>query len=171
MFTLVEYVSNINYKLEWSAILRHATFARRAKRRGVYSPLAASGSLVTNGVLASNYVTRGWLKDRAPGQVLHLLQHGGTLPYRLFCKWRGGYDDETWKQGFHRGSCFGFIWNSGYCSSEALHSEWLSTCFHVLIGLVMVTPPNINDDERRCWVSGLLLLGQVRSEDHRILQC
>ena len=58
---------------------------RKVERQGVYSPLTESGNLFVNGVLASSYVSRNWLKDHVSGDTLHAFQHGATLPLRLFC--------------------------------------------------------------------------------------
>ena len=73
----------------------------RSKRVGAYAPLTSSGDLLVNGVLVSNYVTREWLKD-APGvtgSMLHYLQHGAVLPYRIYCSFKaGGCEDETYEE-------------------------------------------------------------------------
>ena len=53
--------------------------------KGVYSPLTASGTVVVNGVVASNYVLPGWIDSKVSGETLHYLEHAGVLPYRLFC--------------------------------------------------------------------------------------
>jgi len=66
---------------DWAEIL----WIRAVERQGAYAPLTETGNVVVNGVLASNYVARGWLKDRVPGGVLHFLQHGATVPLRLYC--------------------------------------------------------------------------------------
>lgn len=58
---------------------------RKVERQGAYSPLIESGNLLVNGVLASSYVSRCWLKDHVSGNTLHTFQHGATLPVRLFC--------------------------------------------------------------------------------------
>lgn len=67
---------------------------RLVHRQGLYSPLTATGDAVVNGVLASNYVTRSWLKDYVRGGLLlHYLQHGSTVPYRLFCSFMGCHEE------------------------------------------------------------------------------
>jgi len=71
----------------------------KVSRRGAYSPLTTTGNIVVSGVLASNYVSRSWVKDHASGEMLHWLQHGGTVPYRVYCAVVGchseTYDDST----------------------------------------------------------------------------
>lgn len=56
----------------------------KVHRRGAYSPLTATGDIVVGGILASNNVSRSWLKNRVSGQVLYRLQHGAALPYLLY---------------------------------------------------------------------------------------
>jgi len=56
----------------------------KVRRVGAYTPLTTTGNFVVNSILASNYVSRMWVKD-VPGQMLHYLQHGGILPYRVYC--------------------------------------------------------------------------------------
>ena len=58
---------------------------RHVFRQGVYAPLTVSGNLLVNGVLASSYVSRDWLKDHVSGDTLHQFQHGALLPVRLVC--------------------------------------------------------------------------------------
>jgi len=69
------------------------------QREGAYAPLTTTGNLMVNGVVASNYVSREWLKSRVSGDTLHSLQHGSIIPYRLFCYWFGcdqeSYDETT----------------------------------------------------------------------------
>jgi len=57
----------------------------KVERQGVYSPLTESGNLLVNGVLASSYVSRVWLKEYVSGDTLHAFQHSATLPVRLLC--------------------------------------------------------------------------------------
>jgi len=60
---------------------------RTVQRVGAYSPLTESGNLLVNGVLASSYVSRGWVMESTgvSGETLHWLQHGAVTPYRMFC--------------------------------------------------------------------------------------
>lgn len=59
----------------------------KTQARGLYSPLTTTGEIAVSGVLASNYVSRAWLKSRVSGDTLHLLQHGATTLHRVFCNW------------------------------------------------------------------------------------
>lgn len=88
-----------------------AIFSIRAvKRNGAFSPLTFEGTLIVNGVVASNYVSREWLKSWVAGDLLHFFQHGGVAPYRLFCSLFGcqeeAYDETTgfsaWVQFWYR---------------------------------------------------------------------
>ena len=69
------------------------------ERTGAYAPLTVSGNLLVNGVLASSYVSRNWLKGRVSGLTLHKFQHGAMLPVRFFCSLVGcqaeSYSDWT----------------------------------------------------------------------------
>jgi Hint module len=60
---------------------------RIVERQGAYAPLTESGNLIINGVLASNYVSRGWIPKSCgvSADALHFLQHGASLPHRLLC--------------------------------------------------------------------------------------
>ena len=58
---------------------------REVERKGAYAPLTVSGNLMVNGVLASSYVSRNWLKDHVSGLTLHNFQHGAILPVRFIC--------------------------------------------------------------------------------------
>ena len=66
---------------------------REVERNGAYAPLTMSGNLLVNGVLASSYVSRNWLKDHVSGHTLHKFQHGGMLPVRLFCTITSCHDE------------------------------------------------------------------------------
>jgi len=72
---------------------------RKVQGEGAYAPLTTTGDILVNGIMASNYVTRGWLKMQIPGDALHYLQHGATLPVRLLCSLMNCaeeiYDDTT----------------------------------------------------------------------------
>jgi len=71
--------------LTMDGILSEILWIRTVQRQGVYSPLTESGNLLVNGVLASSYVSRDWLKEYVSGDTLHAFQHSATLPVRLFC--------------------------------------------------------------------------------------
>ena len=58
-----------------------------------------TGTITVSGVVASNYVTREWLNnDLISGQLLHRLQHGAVLPYRVYCHLLGACQDETYDE-------------------------------------------------------------------------
>jgi hypothetical protein len=82
-------------KSGWSPI----TTIRTVQRHGAFAPLTGTGDIVVNGVVASNYVYRDWLQNMVSGEMLHLLQHGAALPYRIFCCLVGceneTYDEST----------------------------------------------------------------------------
>jgi len=69
---------------------------RKVYRRGAYSPLTTTGDIAVNGVIASTYVTRSWLNGKVSPQMLHWLQHGASLPYRVYCAMVGGCQAETY---------------------------------------------------------------------------
>ena len=103
---------------------------RKIRRRGAYSPLTATGSIVVSGLLASNYVTRGWLHDRVPGLLLHRLQHGAASPHRLVC-WLTNCKDETYDSitGFSQWVMFWYRleqWQLGL-------NPFLQACFLALL--------------------------------------
>jgi len=68
----------------------------KVHRQGAYSPLTTTGDIVVNGVIASTYVTRSWLNGKVSPQMLHWLQHGASLPYRVYCAMVGGCQEETY---------------------------------------------------------------------------
>lgn len=68
------------------------------ERRGAYAPLTKTGDIVVSGILASNYVTLDSLKYVFEGQMLHFFQHGGTLPYRVYCATSGSCKSETYDE-------------------------------------------------------------------------
>ena len=90
------------------------TSIRTVKLKGVYSPLTTTGSIVVDGIVASNYVSRAWLPEFIEGKTLHWLQHGAALPYRLYCKAKGGCQDETYDEanGFSPWVNFWFGWEA-----------------------------------------------------------
>ena len=70
---------------------------REVERQGAYAPLTVSGNLLVNGVLASSYISRHWLKDHVSGLTLHQFQHGAMLPVRWFC-FLVSCQDETYNE-------------------------------------------------------------------------
>lgn len=117
------------------------------KTRGAFAPLTTSGTIVVDGVLASNYVSRDWLPDTITGQVLHWLQHGAVLPYRLFCK-TVGCENETYDKsmGFSPWVQFWFRLEAWQLQANII----VRGCFlaglvvpatmAVLVGMVLDTP-------------------------------
>jgi len=81
---------------------------------GLYAPLTATGDIVVNGVVASNYVSRSWVSSSwISAQMLHWLQYGGTLPYRVYCSIKkGGCEKETYhpETGFSPFVQFWYEW-------------------------------------------------------------
>lgn len=72
---------------------------REVNRWSAYMPLTATGDILVNGVVASNYVWRSWTQTvHVPGQVWHWLLHGACQPYRAFCAAKGGCQDETYDE-------------------------------------------------------------------------
>lgn len=80
----------------------------KVQLHGFYAPHTATGEIVVSGVLASSYATRTHWIDKVPVQMLHWLQRGADVPYRLFCGATGCkeevYDRST---GF---SLYNMIW-------------------------------------------------------------
>jgi len=103
---------------------------KKIRRRGAYSPLTATGSIVVSGLLASNYVTRSWLHDQVPGLLLHWLQHGAASPHHLFC-WLTNCEDEAYNNvtGFSQWVMF---WNHLEQWQLGLH-PYLQACFLALL--------------------------------------
>jgi len=106
---------------------------REVQRDGAYAPLTSSGRIVVNGFVASNYVTRDWLNGNVSGQVLHWLQHGAALPYRLFCSAVGGCEKESYDQstGFSPWVMFWFRLEQWQLSLRGAHQ----TAFLVLLAV------------------------------------
>ena len=71
---------------------------REVQSQGLFSPITATGNLIVNGVLASSYVSRGWLKDHVSGNTLHKFQHGAMLPLRLVCTMLVNCDAERYDE-------------------------------------------------------------------------
>jgi len=127
------------------------TSIRMVEREGAYSPLlTGAGNLVVNGVVASTYVTRDWLKDSVPGDLLHAFQHGSILPYRLFCAVVGCADEfYNEKTGF---SPYVQFWYSVEQRQLHLHKAArfiflsfmvLPAVFAVVVGKILVLRPTL----------------------------
>jgi len=88
------------------------------KRKGAFSPLTTRGNLVANGIIASNYVRGGSLLGQLSGETLHHLQHGGVLPYRLYC-YMFGCEGESYEKntGFS-------VWVQFWYNVERSMLEW-----------------------------------------------
>lgn len=68
------------------------------ERQGAYSPLTESGDIAVNSIAASVYVSREWIPKDVSGYALFYLEHAGTFPLRVFCKWIGGCEQETYDE-------------------------------------------------------------------------
>jgi hypothetical protein len=68
----------------------------KIESQGMYTPLTATGDIVVNGVLASNYADVGNKKFNVA--LMHFLQHGSLAPYHLYCGLVGGCEDETYHE-------------------------------------------------------------------------
>ena len=59
---------------------------RKVHRKGMYAPFTVSGSIVVNGVAASNYIALPPVfQSHFSFEEQHWLQHAAFFPYRLFC--------------------------------------------------------------------------------------
>lgn len=106
-------IHNINFGQNSS--IAHVTSIKAIQRRGAYAPLTESGDIVVNGVVASNYIAREWIYSKyttLSGEMLHWIQNGAVLPYRIFCSMRvNGCINETYDEntGFSIWVGYGYI--------------------------------------------------------------
>lgn len=116
--------------------------------QGVFAPLTESGNLLVNGVLASNYVSRQWLKHQVSGTILHLFQHGAILPVRMLC-FLTDCQKETYNEytGF---STWVQFWSTVELWMLSLRKLWqmlflsillVPAICVVLVGNILVCPP------------------------------
>jgi hypothetical protein len=63
------------------------TEIREVVRHGAYAPFTVSGSIVVNGVAASNYVALPAAFAAATYEQHHSWQHLAYAPYRYYCGW------------------------------------------------------------------------------------
>lgn len=122
-----DFLSHVDDEGETSVVKVVST--RKVIRRGAYAPLTGSGDIVVNGVVASNYVSRDWVSEIVPGGMLHLLQHGAVLPYRLYCE-VVGCENETYNEtkGFNPWVSFWFgleQWQLKLCPSLQFAFLWI----------------------------------------------
>jgi len=76
------------------------TSIRSVSRRGLYAPFTATGDLVVNGVVASNYITLPEVfQSHVSYKQQHWMQHAALQPIRAFCGVLGceneTYDEAT----------------------------------------------------------------------------
>jgi len=143
---------------------------KTVERVGAYSPLTASGSLVVNGVEASSYVSRNWLKDRISGEMLYYLQHAGVFPVRVYCYMIGGCEQETYndKTGFNAWVQFWSnleLWQlqvGGIVQAIFLSVAIVPMALLVLLGKVMSMPVSVITAHVLVALLGYLVLSKTK---------
>jgi len=76
------------------------TAIRTVVRQGAYAPLTESGTIVVQGVVASNYVALPKVfQEHLSFGVQHKMEHVAMSPYRLHCSMKaGGCEDEMYNE-------------------------------------------------------------------------
>lgn len=123
--------------------------------RGAYAPLTASGDILVNGLLASNYVAHPAFASLVTPSTQHWMQHGAFLPYRTYCSimFEGGVcAEETYDpESLHSHGALPWLYLlrwleerprlvPGFLYAVALPGHWLllnlTTIFVALLGYV-----------------------------------
>jgi len=68
------------------------------KNKGLYTPITTSGDILVNGVLVSSYTSVDCFDGFLSTQMLHWLSHGTMAPYRVYCAFTGGCQDESYDE-------------------------------------------------------------------------
>jgi len=71
---------------------------------GAFVPCTESGMTVVNGIVASNYISLSLLPQQQQHfqtpffERQHSIQHAAYAPYRIYCRWLGGCETETYDE-------------------------------------------------------------------------